>query len=230
MPAGATARCGSSVNGARRRACSTPHGTSLGLARADRARRGWKAGAGLALYLPDQFLARVQLIPASEPHFILLDNDPHRAVHRAGRGGVATATASRSAPARRSSPTPSPSRSSFDVGVEAGEKVGEAALDIDAAGAGRADRRGAGPRRTRGCGPGAMFRGELSLDLTLDILSNVESPAWSPATCWSRSAPPTTSRRPRRSPASRSTSCPSSRSAPTPPGSTGRRSARASPT
>ena len=41
---------------------------------------GWKVGAGIALYLPDQFLARVQLVPSSEPHFILLDNDPHRAV------------------------------------------------------------------------------------------------------------------------------------------------------
>jgi hypothetical protein len=56
------------------------HGTTLGLAVPVSLGNGWTVGGGLAMYLPDQFLARVQLIPATEPHFVLLDNDPHRIV------------------------------------------------------------------------------------------------------------------------------------------------------
>ncbi len=46
-------------------------------------RRFWKGlpfpvGVGASLHLPDQFVVRMQAIPASEPRFILLDNYPHR--------------------------------------------------------------------------------------------------------------------------------------------------------
>ncbi|MBU1070256.1 outer membrane protein transport protein [Myxococcota bacterium] len=45
--------------------------------------RFWKklpfpAGVGLSLHIPDQFVVRMQAIPASEPRYILLDNYPHR--------------------------------------------------------------------------------------------------------------------------------------------------------
>jgi hypothetical protein len=148
------------------------HGASLGLAIPISLGAGWKLGAGIALYLPDQFLARVQLIPTSEPHFVLLDNDPHRAVIEPvaavayGRRFAVGLGASIFADAESKQIV-------FDVGVEAGEKVGEAALDITLPVR-------VAPIIAAWVAPhprvrlGAMFRGELSLDLTLDILSNVE--------------------------------------------------------
>jgi hypothetical protein len=39
-----------------------------------------RAGTSLALYLPDQFLARISALPATEPHLVLWDNRPHRIV------------------------------------------------------------------------------------------------------------------------------------------------------
>ena len=56
-------------------------GVDLGLAVP--LKRFWKkipfpAGVGLSLHIPDQFVVRMQAIPASEPRYILLDNYPHR--------------------------------------------------------------------------------------------------------------------------------------------------------
>jgi hypothetical protein len=148
------------------------HGSSIGLAVPISLGAGWKVGAGLALYLPDQFLARVQLIPSSEPHFVLLDNDPHRAVIEPvaavsyGERFAVGAGASIFADAESKQIV-------FDVGVEAGEKVGEAALDITLP-VRVAPIVAAWARPHPRVRVGALFRGELSLDLTLDILSNVE--------------------------------------------------------
>ena len=51
-----------------------PRGTSIGLALP--AHFGPVTAAfGLAVYMPDQFIARIQLVPATEPHFVLLDNN-----------------------------------------------------------------------------------------------------------------------------------------------------------
>ena len=148
------------------------HGTALGLAVPVDAGHGWRVGGGLAMYLPDQFLARVQLIPATEPHFVLLDNDPHRIVvepvasiaygDRFAIGGGASILADAT------------SRSIvFDVGVVAGEKVGEAQLDIDLP-IRKAPIVGVWARPHPRVRTAAVFRGELSLDLTLDILANVQ--------------------------------------------------------
>jgi len=147
-------------------------GTRLGLAVPIPLGLGWKLGVGMALYLPDQFLARVQLIPTTEPHFVLLDNDPHRVVAEPvaalsyeGRFAIG-AGASILADAESKQIT-------FDVGIEGGEKVGEAALDIELPVR-------AAPIIAAWVAPhprvrlGALFRGELSLDLTLDILANVQ--------------------------------------------------------
>lgn len=43
-------------------------------------------GLGLSLHLPDQFVVRMQAIPASEPRYILLDNYPHRVETAVGVG------------------------------------------------------------------------------------------------------------------------------------------------
>jgi hypothetical protein len=149
-----------------------PHGTSIGFALPIDLGRGWTLGTGLALYLPDQFLARVQLIPATEPHFVLLDNDPHRVVvepvaaiaygERFAIGGGASVL--------------SDARSNqivFDVGVVAGEKVGEAQLDIELP-VRLAPIAGVWGRPHDRVRLAATFRGELSLDLDLDILANVQ--------------------------------------------------------
>jgi Outer membrane protein transport protein (OMPP1/FadL/TodX) len=147
------------------------HGTSLGLA-VPVPLGDWTVGGALGLYLPDQFLARVQLIPATEPHFVLLDNDPHRAVVEpvvavAYKGKLAFgAGASIFADAASKQIV-------FDVGVVAGEKVGEAALDI-ALPVRVAPLVGVWARPHPKVRLGATFRGELSLDLRLDILANVQ--------------------------------------------------------
>lgn len=65
------------------------HGTDLGLALP--LARFWKkipfpVGLGLSLHLPDQFVVRMQAVPASEPRFILLDNYPHRVETAVGVG------------------------------------------------------------------------------------------------------------------------------------------------
>mgnify|MGYP001568713334 CR=1 FL=1 len=148
------------------------HGTSLGVAMPVALGRGVVLGVGLALYLPDQFVARIQLIPPTEPHFVLLDNDPHRLVAEPvvalklsdwiAIGGGASVLAD----ARGRGIT-------FNVGVVGGEKVGEAALDV-ALPIRAAPLLGVmiGPdHRIRG---GLTWRGELGLDLALDILANID--------------------------------------------------------
>src|SRR5262249_7231457 len=54
------------------------HGVSLGLALPFHLRRGRFDGVlafGLALYIPDQYVVRIQLQPVTEPQFILYDNN-----------------------------------------------------------------------------------------------------------------------------------------------------------
>lgn len=147
------------------------HGLSLGLVIPAGLGGGLRAALGVGFYMPDQFLARVQQIPPTEPHFILLDNDPHRFVvdlvasvaigEYLAIGGGASALGDVQG-----------NEMSFNVGVVAGEKVGEAALDAEL------------PLRLA---PilglqltlprlrlGAAYRAELAMDTALDILANVD--------------------------------------------------------
>jgi hypothetical protein len=122
------------------------HGATIGAALPLKLSDDITVAAGLGLYLPDQFIARVQLIPPTEPHFILLDNDPHRLVIepvvaiKLGRYAALGAGVSMLGDARGDGIT-------FNVGVIAPTP------------------------RVRA---GFMYRGELSLDLALDIVSNVD--------------------------------------------------------
>src|SRR6185437_12583620 len=119
-----------------------------------------------------QFLARIHLVPPTEPHFALLDNDVHRVVVEpvaaaAYRGKIAFgAGASILADAASRQIV-------FDVGVVAGQKLGEAALDIElpVRAAPLVGIWGKPHDRVR---LAATYRGELSLDLRLDILANVQ--------------------------------------------------------
>jgi hypothetical protein len=148
------------------------HGTSLGLAVPIRVSPTLRLGAGLAMYLPDPFLARVQLLPLTEPSFVLLGSDPHRVVVEPV-AGVAYADklgfglgASILADARSRQIV-------FDVGVVGGEKVGEAALDVELP-LRAAPLLGLWLRPNPRVRAGLTWRGELSLDLALDIRANVE--------------------------------------------------------
>jgi hypothetical protein len=147
------------------------HGTSLGLA-VPVQRGRVRAAFGVAVYLPDQFIARIHLVPPTEPRFIRLDNDPHRAViepvlsvaigEQLSLGAGATLLGD----ARGDGIT-------FDVGVVAGEKVGESALDaslpVRAAPLAAVLYRPHPKVRA-----GVAYRGELSLVVALDILANVD--------------------------------------------------------
>ncbi len=149
-----------------------PHGTSIGLAIPVDVGNGWKVGGGIGLYLPDQFLARIQLIPTTEPHYVLLDNDVHRMVvepvgaisyqdkFAIGAGASVLADAKSN-------------EIVFDVGVVAGEKVGQAALDV-ALPYKVAPMLGVWAKPHDKVRLAGTFRGELSLDLVLDILANVQ--------------------------------------------------------
>ncbi|HEY5927024.1 MAG TPA: hypothetical protein VIV11_35295 [Kofleriaceae bacterium] len=149
------------------------HGTSLGLA-IPFAVSGLRVATGVALYLPDQYLARIQLTPVAEPHFVRFATAAHRIVVEPvaaiSFGNVAIgAGASLLADARSD-------RLEFDVGLVAGEKQGRANVDI-----GLPIR--AAPLAGVWYQPhpivelAATFRGELSLDLALDIETDVNVPS-----------------------------------------------------
>ena len=147
------------------------HGTDVGLAIPVRIGETTHA-FGLALYLPDQFIARLQLIPATEPHFVRLDNDVHRIVAepvysvRLSRylslgAGVSILT------------DVAGNGITFDVGVVGGEKVGESALDVSLP-TSASPLVGVLVTPTPRVRLGASWRGELDLGLKLDILANVD--------------------------------------------------------
>jgi long-subunit fatty acid transport protein len=149
------------------------HGTSIGVA-VPFAVGDVRIATGLALYLPDQFLARLQLTPVSEPHFVRFEQAAQRivvepvaavAVGNFAIGGGASLLAD----ARSKDLT-------FDVGVVGGEKQGRASVDL-ALPIRAAPLVGVWWRPAPIIDLAATFRGELSLDLALDITANVSVPS-----------------------------------------------------
>jgi long-subunit fatty acid transport protein len=127
---------------------------------------------GTALYIPDQFIARLQLIPATEPHFVLLDNDVHRLVAEPAVSlrvfpwlaigfGLSMFT------------DVAGNGIQFDVGVSENGNVGQGALDVDQ------------PSRIAPYAGilvipidavriGAVYRSSIDLSLRLGIVANVD--------------------------------------------------------
>ncbi|MGE0547789.1 MAG: OmpP1/FadL family transporter [Kofleriaceae bacterium] len=147
-------------------------GTSLGLVipfELDELR----IGAGVGLYLPDSYVARISVAPMTEPQFTRLATVSHRMVIEpvaaiAYRNFAFGAGASLLADARSR-------KLAFDVGVVGGAAQGTAEVDVSL------------PPRiapllsarwspARIVDVSATFRGELSLDLALDIDANVNVP------------------------------------------------------
>ena len=147
------------------------HGTDVGLAIPVEI-GGMTHAFGLALYLPDQFVARLQLIPATEPHFVRLDNDVHRIVaepvyslklspYVSLGAGVSVLT------------NVAGNGITFNVGVVSGEKVGESALDVSMP-TSVTPLVGVLITPTPRVRLAGTYRGELDLGLKLDILANVD--------------------------------------------------------
>jgi long-chain fatty acid transport protein len=127
---------------------------------------------GVALYLPDQFVARLQLIPATEPHFVLLDNDVHRLVAE---------------PAISVRPLPwlalgvglslftdvAGNGIQFDVGVSQNGPMGQGALDVNLPSR-IAPYAGVMVMPTDYLRFGATYRSPLDLSLRLGIVANVD--------------------------------------------------------
>jgi long-chain fatty acid transport protein len=148
------------------------HGTSFGLALPFRVRCA-RIAAGIALYFPDQYLARVKLTPLGEPHYVRFETQSHRIVVEP-MAGIAIggwsfgAGLSLLADARSK-------KLAFDIGVVGGDKQGDAELDLTLP-IRMAPLLGARWRPSSTLELAAMFRGELGLDLDLDILANVNVP------------------------------------------------------
>ena len=149
---------------------TTPRGTSLGLAIPFQL-GPVTAAFGVALYIPDQFVVRIQLVPAAEPHFVLLDDNLQHIVVTPvaalrwrwlafGAGATILADAAGNG-------------ITFDVGVIGGDKVGKAQLDV-ALPTRAAPVLGIAAEPVRGLKLGAAWRGEIDLGLKLDILANVD--------------------------------------------------------
>jgi long-chain fatty acid transport protein len=127
---------------------------------------------GVALYLPDQFVARLQLIPATEPHFVLLDNDQQRLVAE---------------PAISVRPLPwlaigvglslftdvTGNGIQFDVGVSQNGPMGEGALDVNLPSR-IAPYVGVMVMPTDSVRFGATYRSALDLALRLGVVANVD--------------------------------------------------------
>ena len=148
-------------------------GTAMGLAAPLGTVRGVQLALGTAFYLPDQYLARLQLFPTNEPEYVRLGAAQQRIV-------VDTVAAARwkdlAIGAGVSMLTNAKSRDlTFDVGVKSGEKVGAAHLDIDLP-TRMAPLVGVSWKPNRYAELGAMFRGKLELDLAIDIVANVDVP------------------------------------------------------
>ena len=129
-------------------------------------------GFGVALYMPDQYILRIQLTPESEPHFGLLDNSPQRLISNVVLGfswrWIAVGVGAQflaNAGGRGIT---------FDVGLSGGEKVGRASLDygLPTRGTPIAGLMVTAPNdRFRF---GFMYRGDLDLRLSFDVLANVD--------------------------------------------------------
>ncbi len=131
-----------------------------------------RAAVSLMAYLPDQFLARVQLVPAYEPRFVLLDNRPHRVVVNLalsvapwkwlsiGLGATLLANASGNG-------------INFNVGVKGGKKVGETSIDLVLP-IKLAPLAGLLIKPLPWLRFGAFYRGAIDLGVALDIVANVD--------------------------------------------------------
>jgi adenylate cyclase len=150
---------------------TTPRGTSFGLSLPLHIKSTTLA-FGLALYMPDQFVVRIQLQPAAEPHFALLDNNLHHIVVTPalsfrplkwlslGIGATILADAAGNGV-------------TFDFGLVDGGLAGRGALDVSLP-TRAAPVAGVWFQPKKWLRFGAMYRGEVDLNLHLDILTNVD--------------------------------------------------------
>jgi hypothetical protein len=150
------------------------HGFYMGTALPVDLGHGVRAAFGLDLYLPDQFDARILLTPASEPHFLLLGNNPDRLVVNPVLSLAPFPWLSVGAGATTFSDTAGHGIT-FNVGARGAEKIASSALDV-----GLPTR--AAPVAGLLVKPlphlrfGASYQGEIDLGLRLDVLVNVTVP------------------------------------------------------
>src|SRR5690606_39127180 len=129
-----------------------------------------QVAAGVALYLPDRLAARVHLPPADEPHFVRLNDTADRVVVEPvaaisfGRfaigGGASLLVDARS------------NELAFDVATVGGEPRGRGRVDLVMPWR-AAPILGLWWRPARVLELAATFRGELSLDMALDLRTDV---------------------------------------------------------
>jgi adenylate cyclase len=150
---------------------TSPHGVSIGLALPLHIKKAVLA-FGLALYMPDQFVVRIQLQPAGEPQFALVDNNlDHIVVTPAfslrpvkwlslGLGATILSDAAGNGV-------------TFDFGLVDGGLAGRGKLDVSLP-TRAAPVAGLWFMPARWLRLGAAYRGEVDLGVKLDILTNVD--------------------------------------------------------
>ncbi len=147
-------------------------GVSFGMTLPFQLPQGLRLGFGVTGYVPDQFLARVQLVPPYEPRFLFLDNPPDRLVMTAVAGlkvwrllslGIgATILADASGEGVR-----------YQVDTKGGSKQGNASMDLTL------------PMRVapvaglffgpiHGFMAAVTYRGQLDLRFALDVVADVD--------------------------------------------------------
>lgn len=153
---------------------TSPHGTTLGLA-VPIELGALRAAFGLALYLPDQYLARIQVTPPLQPHFVILGNEAQRLIVQpslslrwrwlsVGAGVTVLADALGNGV-------------QFDVGLQdpgdGGKQVGRGTLDV-ALPLRVAPVVGAQAQPLPWLRFGVMWRGKLDLRVKLDVAAHVD--------------------------------------------------------
>lgn len=133
---------------------------------------GAAMGAAIALYLPDQFVARLRVMPGDQPRFVLLDNDVDRIVFNPtlslrlcrwlAIGGGVTLLANAAG-----------NGITFDLESKGGQAQGASALDVELP-TRAAPIAGVLVLPTERLRLGASWRGAIDLRLRIDVVSEAD--------------------------------------------------------
>ncbi len=129
-----------------------------------------------SLYMPDQFIALVSVVPATQPRFVLWDHRPHRVVFDPALALRLRALPWISLGAGMTILADGAGNGvNFRVGLRGGQAQAESNLDVELP-TRAAPTFGVLLEPFEGLRLGGRYRGEISLDVYLDVVAGVEVP------------------------------------------------------